>query len=103
MFNPLIQENNKLQDEKNKLLTIKNTLESQVNTMKADSAVVQDRVNNLQNREKTTAEKNISLQAEIKRLKNSIADGQEDKRTGPEVFFGFTRTEMAQFLSSVTL
>ena len=102
-FNPIIQENNKLQDEKNKLLTAKNALESELNTLQADVVVFQQRIDYLQGEEQNVYERNISLEAEIKRLKNKLADGQQVVNPGPEVFFGFTRTEMAQVCTSCVI
>ena len=95
-YSPILQENLKLQEEKNKLLTLNNSLESQVNIMHADLEVSELKINDLRQQESQLTEKNISLEAEIKRLKNSISDVREDHRNEPDVFFGFTRTEMAQ-------
>lgn len=85
-----------LQDERNKLLTTKNALESKLNTLQADVVVFQQRIEYLQGEEQAVNERNISLESEVKRLKNTLADGQQINKAGPEVFFGFTRTEMAQ-------
>ena len=95
-YSPILQENLKLQEEKNKLLTLKNSLESSVNTMQADLEVFRQQINEFRDQENELTEKNICLEAEIKRLKNSLADGKQDIRNESEVFFGFTRTEMAQ-------
>ena len=92
----LLLETKKLQTEKNKILAEKNTIESQLNTLDADRNVLQQCVDSLKEQEREHAERNIALESDIKRLKNLLADEKQEPKIEPEIFFGFTRTEMAQ-------